>query len=204
MDNKLMIDLHILVHIDVIRDDYFNNMITEFCGKVTTHIDKCSSKAIIYLCGNIELFNFNKFPNKVIIIGNYSYNNSTDCKIISCDQLPRNYYNIGILINNFFDFTTSLSDIEQSKVDDYVNSYYTNPSLVKCYDTENCKDIDENALIAFCTFCNDRDLYPKQVQLKLKTKSYPLIPEYVVTLYESSLFIISSEKFKLYNYEIIR
>lgn len=41
------------------------------------------------MCGDIEKLN--------------TYNNSTDIPIISAHQLFRNYYNVGVMFNDFFE-----------------------------------------------------------------------------------------------------
>lgn len=281
MDNRLLTDLHVLLLINVDINEYLND---NLCCRITTYDENftCDPRSILYLCGDIEQFDFNKYNNEIYIVGNGSFNNSTNHKIISYNQLPHNYHNVGVLMRNFFEpgnfervqnahefqsltesnkptpayrsgiYITPVEDTERgrefnllrcssnftgptddcsvvdyeiiNKVNEFIGKFYSCPSLLnhvlaQIYHNDNnkkakikqhsdkTKDMDENALLAFCSFYDDDDLRPMQVtHMKFKLKddvegNYE--KQFTVPFTPNSLFVISLEMNRLYTHEII-
>jgi hypothetical protein len=119
-ENILITDLHILLCLDVdllqidgleyIRDNEFEYVRDNFCGIVINNMKTFNEytlkpNAIIYLCGNLDLFEVeHDLENDIFVIYEFSHNFSEgDTTYISSGCVPINIYGVGVYFRNFFE-----------------------------------------------------------------------------------------------------
>jgi hypothetical protein len=116
---QFLTDKNLLILDDSIKlADY--NKVSMFCGKIVTLNDlnyEISDNISVYITGDIAIITRLKNIHKYIVIKELSHNYSNDDVIITINQLPLNYYNVGVYIKNYFensdDYLTNISSEHQ-------------------------------------------------------------------------------------------
>lgn len=96
MDNALIFDNNILLCMDT----DCNVASLDFCGIVEYKTRNSYDGKTVYFCGDVSLI---EHLSNIILVGNFCYNNNTNFKIIPDRQLPRNIYNVGVMLDQYFE-----------------------------------------------------------------------------------------------------
>lgn len=78
----------------------------DFCGRfiqVDENTENIEPNVFVYMYGDIDLLSQYVNENKVYVIGEYSYNNTTDYDVISLGYVPIHIHNVGVYFREFFD-----------------------------------------------------------------------------------------------------
>jgi hypothetical protein len=83
----------------------FEYVTNNFCGRIIGSIEEINPDNILYLTGNIQLYNLHGIRNIIYVIGEFSINQEDTFRyrIITVGEVPINIHNVGVYFRNFFD-----------------------------------------------------------------------------------------------------